>query len=173
MEKSTIAFIYDLPYGDTVWGKFYQSYKELSHIELRKVLKSESAKMNATRVMISNNPYAVLKVCKSLFYKTDDGKTPTILLQDTSNYKREKNFGKKLQIAKEVFAAYKDRRRLEFDEVISYYRELRAKSQTDNRTHRRTHAAEQIECPTCKQMITRTNKSRHFKTHLRDEPNTV
>ena len=162
MEEGNIASVYDLPYEDTFWGKCYATYRNMNHIELRKVLMKETAKWNAMRIRCSNmGPQFYLKACQSLFYKTDNGQTPAVLLREKCEYTRVKNYEKKNEFAYKVFEAYRLRRKAELAEVVHYYRTIRS----EYRTERRTKANEKIECEICKQMISRTNKSRHMKLH--------
>ena len=181
--QGKVAFFSNLPYGDTVWGKFYANYKSFDFDSLRRKLNAEGRKMNIMREHIASHPEdkfkEMQKIFKGVIRRTlpsgDIQKlTPEALLilpatRDKSH--RKAYIESKLAFGAEVYRQYCYRHRKEHTEILEYYVQQKdlnqqrvAIAEQAEKTRRNGRAAEKIQCERCMQMISRGGKSAHMKT---------
>jgi hypothetical protein len=170
-----VEFLYNLPYENTHWGRFYKSYKTQTQGQLQKAILRNKNEFHETREpKILKGHYHKMQWVKHIFYMTEYDetkqcyKTPDVLLFNEKHTGCQKHTNKMLalnKIAYEVFHAYWKRNSKEHAEVRAFYESRKKELEEKQRTARLLHANEEVECPHCKAKIARSNLSRHLKTN--------
>ena len=175
ISQSKVAFFCNLPYGNTVWGKFYANYKSLKFNNLRHRLNAEGRKMHIMREHIARHPEDKFQEMQKVFKGTGpDGKTPKELLLCLHTAASTQRGGMRMMkqsFGSEVYREYNYRHRKEYNEILAYYLEQKeqneqriANAEQAEKTRRNGRAAEKIQCERCMQIISRGGKSAHMKT---------
>jgi len=164
------AFVFDLPYEKTEWGRFYDKHKTYNQNQLQKyLLKTENERKEWLKLYKSRSFYILRTLCQHIFKFThynaqkEKNETPSILLLQ-SKHSNGDEFMEKNKICNTVFIAYWKRQEKELEEVKTFYERRKVELSASQKVHRREHANEVIECPRCQAKVSRTGMSKHKKS---------
>jgi len=158
------AFVFDLSYEKTEWGRFYDKHKTYNQNQLQKYLLKTENERRDWKKKIGMCRYQTSKICQHIFkythYNAEKAKneTPSILLLQS------KKLMEQYKISNKVFIAYWKRQQKQLEEVKTFYESRKEELSVHQKVHRREHANEVIECPRCQTKVSRTGMSKHRKT---------
>ena len=160
-------------YNETEWGSWFSDYKDLDQGQLQKGLLKFENERKKTKDMWTRK-VDTISWAKHIFHNTcydeelDEFITPKALLKRNTS-------GRPLSVqveanddqhskAKETLKEYYKRQGVEYQEVKEFYETRKEQLEKEQRLIHREKSKEDVCCPICQAIVTRTNLAKHRRS---------